>query len=59
MKTADAIKHFGGANELAAALGVTRQAVSQWGEQMPVGRAYQVQVLTGGKLRADPKAPAA
>jgi len=55
----DAIKHFGSASALAEALAVTRQAVSDW-QQIPLGRQYQLQVLTGGELVADrhqPKMP--
>lgn len=52
MKTADAIRHFGTQAALARALGVSKQAVAQWGEVVPDGRAYQLQVITGGKLKA-------
>ncbi|HHQ4686169.1 TPA: Cro/CI family transcriptional regulator [Aeromonas veronii] len=53
MKKQDAIEHFGGANKLALALGCRPQAISQWGETIPKGRAYQIEVLTGGKLKAE------
>lgn len=53
MRTADAVKHFGSAVKLAEALGITRQAVSFWGKDVPKLRAYQLQLLTGGVLRAD------
>lgn len=52
MKTEEAVKHFGSKANLARALGIKRQAVVQWGEYVPLGRAYQIQVLTGGKLKA-------
>lgn len=48
----DAIDHFGGANKLAQALGCKPQAISQWSDLVPQGRAYQIEVLTGGKLKA-------
>ncbi|MGL6351970.1 MAG: Cro/CI family transcriptional regulator [Aeromonas sp.] len=53
MKKQDAISHFGGVVQLADALNCSPQAVSQWGEIIPRGRAYQIQVLTGGKLKAN------
>jgi transcriptional regulator with XRE-family HTH domain len=51
MKTLDAVKHFGGRRQVAEALGVTRQAVSKWGEYVAEGSAYKLQHLTGGKLK--------
>lgn len=59
MKKQDALNHFGGVVELAKALGCKPQAISQWGETIPQGRAYQIEVLTGGKLKADPIPPRA
>ena len=52
MKTQHAIEHFGGVLELATALGIRRQAVAQWGKQVPPRRAYEIERLTGGKLKA-------
>ncbi|AUV12693.1 MULTISPECIES: Cro/CI family transcriptional regulator [Aeromonas] len=52
MKKQDAIDHFGGAAKLAQALGCKPQAISQWRDHVPQGRAYQIEVLTGGKLKA-------
>ncbi|HDX8356340.1 TPA: Cro/CI family transcriptional regulator [Aeromonas hydrophila] len=52
MNTADAIAHFGGIAPLAKALGVKTQAISQWKERVPELRSYQIEVLTGGKLKA-------
>lgn len=53
MKKKDAIDHFGGTNKLAQALGCKPQAISQWRDVVPQGRAYQIEVLTGGQLKAD------
>lgn len=53
MKTADVVAHFGGIAPLAKALGVKTQAISQWKEKVPELRSYQIEVLTGGKLKAD------
>lgn len=52
MKKIDAINHFGSAVALARALDLTKQAVGQWPDEIPIGRAYQIEVLTGGKLKA-------
>lgn len=30
-----------------------RQTVSAWGERPPMGRQYQIEILSGGQLRAD------
>ena len=59
MTTAEAISYFGTAAELATALGIKPQAVYQWGDVPPLGRQYQIQALTKGKLKATPKAKAA
>ena len=50
MKKDVAIKHFGGASRLAEALKVKPASVSQWGEEIPELRAYQIERITGGKL---------
>lgn len=56
MKTADVIAHFGNSVKTAKALGITKSAVSQWGEYVPERIAYKVQFLTGGTLCVDPSA---
>ena len=53
MNTHDAVQHFGGRRQLAEALGITRQAVEQWGKVVARGVAYRLQVMTGGKLMVD------
>ena len=52
MKTVDAIAFFKNKNRLAKALGITRCSVSHWGENVPALRAYQIERLTNGKLKA-------
>jgi hypothetical protein len=47
------IAHFGTQTAVARALGITKGAISLWGDVIPEGRAYQVQAVTGGKLRVD------
>lgn len=56
MMTVDqVIAHFGGVSETASAVGVTYQAVDQWVSkgEVPVGRQWQIQVLTEGALTVD------
>lgn len=57
MKKQDVLSHFGGVTKTANALGINKATVSCWGATIPKGRAYQIEVLTGGKLKADPSAP--
>jgi len=45
MKKRDAIAVFGSASDLARALGITRQSVSDWGEDIPELRAYQIREI--------------
>lgn len=53
MLKADAVAHFRSQRAIAAALGISEQAVSMWGDVVPEGRAYQLELLTKGKLRAN------
>lgn len=53
MYTDDAVQHFGGRRQLAEALGISRQAVEQWGKLVARGMAYRLQVMTAGKLVVD------
>lgn len=53
MKTSKAIDFYGNAAKLADALNVSRQAISQWGEVVPPLRAYQLERITKGQLKAD------
>lgn len=55
VKTADVLEHFDhDIYKVAALLGITRQAVEQWGEVVPERSAYKLQVLTNGRLVANP-----
>lgn len=45
MKKRDAIAAFGSASDLARALGITRQSVSSWGDDVPELRAYQIREI--------------
>lgn len=60
MRTKDAIDYFKGPSKLASKLrrqdgqlGINRQAIYGWGEYPPVGRQYEIEVLTDGELKAD------
>jgi hypothetical protein len=56
MKTVEAIKHCGGTGKLAASLyKCNSQAVSQWGEYPPYGRQCEIELLTAGTLKREPK----
>ncbi len=51
MKKTDAINYFGSSIKLAEALGLNKSAVSQWGEEVPELRAFQLERLTDGELK--------
>ena len=48
-----AIAHFGGALKLSKALGLSPAAISQWGETVPVRRAYELERVTNGALKVN------
>lgn len=52
MKTIEAVKYFGSKAKIAEVLGIDRSAVTLWGEFVPKGRQYELQVLTKNKLKA-------
>ena len=56
MNTQDAIDHFGTIQKLAKALDIKHvQSIYQWNGKVPRGRQYELQLLTKGKLKAEPK----
>lgn len=55
MKKVDAIKYFGSPTKVAKVLGIYPAAVYQWGEDVPRLRAFEIERITGGKLKADAK----
>lgn len=59
MTTEDAIKHFGTATAVADALDISKVAVSQWGVHPPRLRQLELETLTKGVLKAEPKPKAA
>ncbi|MCU8015884.1 Cro/CI family transcriptional regulator [Shewanella sp. SM72] len=52
MKKADAIAHFGSQVKLATAVGVSQAAISKWPDDVPELRAFQIERLTDGQLKA-------
>jgi DNA-binding transcriptional regulator YdaS (Cro superfamily) len=53
MKTEDVIKLYGSQAAAARALGITRSAVSQWGDVVPLATAARLEKITAGKLVLD------
>lgn len=51
MQTIDAVQHYGSKAAVARILGLTRQAVSHWGDQPPMLAQYRLEELSGGKLK--------
>ncbi|MNJ10050.1 DNA-binding transcriptional regulator DicC [compost metagenome] len=55
MNIEDAVKYFGSKTKLADALGIRPSAVTQWGDEIPAIRQFQIQVISKNKLKADQK----
>lgn len=53
MKTQEAIDYYGSTKKLADALGIWPQVIYTWGETPPMARQYELEVKTGGALKAD------
>jgi hypothetical protein len=53
MKTQDAIEHFGGIKQLAEALSIWPHNISRWGDTVPLARQYELEVKSGGRLKAN------
>ena len=54
MRTKDVMTHYGTQVKIAEALNIYQSAVSRWGDTVPEGQAYKLQVITRGKLKVDP-----
>ncbi len=52
MKKSEAIAYFGSQSLLADAIGVSQAAISKWPDEVPELRAYQIERLTNGELKA-------
>lgn len=55
MTTQEAINYFGNVRKLAKALDTSTNAIYQWGENPPIARQYEIEIKTGGKLKAEIK----
>lgn len=53
MTKKQAIQHFKSVAGLAAELGISTQAVYDWGDKVPELRQLQLEKLTNGELAAD------
>lgn len=49
MKKDEAVALFGSAAKMARALGVTRQSINKWGDDVPPLRVYQIKELLAKK----------
>jgi transcriptional repressor of cell division inhibition gene dicB len=54
MLKTDVISHFGSVKATCKAFGITKAAVSNWNDIIPMGQAYKAQVITGGILQVNP-----
>lgn len=54
MKTKDAVAYFGSIRALSEFLNIWPHNISRWGEYVPRHRAYELEVRTGGALKAAP-----
>lgn len=51
MRKSVAVKHFGGIPKMSRILGVTRQAIYKWPEEVPDLYQYKLHYLSGYRLR--------
>lgn len=52
MNKSDVLSHFGGTVKTARALGISHAAVVKWGDVIPLGKACQIEIMTGGELKS-------
>lgn len=53
MNTSDVIRYFGSQSAAAKALGITRSAISQWGDLVPLATAARLEKLTNNRLKIE------
>lgn len=53
MTTKEAINHFGTKRQLAEAIGIWPHSIFRWGEYPPLARQYELEIKSGGALRAE------
>ena len=54
MTKTDVIRYYGTMEKVAKVLGLTRQAIGAWPEQLPLDRQCMFEDITGGTLKVDP-----
>lgn len=54
MNKQDVLSYFGGPSALAKVLHISPAAVSGWPDIIPKGRAFELEKVTGGRLKVDP-----
>lgn len=55
MKTQEVIDFFGGYQQTALALDIWVSSIYHWDEEPPALRQYHIEIVTGGKLKANRK----
>ena len=55
MEKQKVISHFGGIAKLANLLGISRQAIHRWPDEIPALRQLQIERLSDGAFEADSK----
>jgi len=55
MKTEDVIRYFGSKSKVARAVGIRVPSIDDWRETVPWMRQIQIEKLTKGKLKHDPR----
>jgi len=53
MTKQEAVAYFGSLTGLAKALGCSLSTSGEWDKAIPMGRQYQIELATKGKLKAD------
>lgn len=53
MKKIDVIAYFGSQEKTAQALGLNQASISKWPEEVPQLRAFEIERISNGALKAD------
>ena len=53
MRKQDVLDYYQTSARVAEALGITPQAISQWGDIIPFFSAFRLHQMTGGRLKLD------
>lgn len=57
MTKEEVIEFYKGASKVAKALRINKSSVSSWGDAPPRGIQFELEAMTGGRLKADREAP--